>query len=144
MNSMTRKPYVATYTFEEWRGVTLYGDSRVEWLPPGDSRRPTYDPDPDAALARVHLSSGRLRRHAAGPTDEGDSYTSEEVEQGQDDDGKPCWVIQDESGGRDCDGNHARYWKGVSYGGLPRGAWLSPSTEVSASVYDQYARMAGY
>lgn len=137
------EPFVGTYTMSEWDHVTICGDARVEWLPPGDSRRPTYDGEPDKSLVRVYLHSGSLRRYQCEDTDEGHSYEHEVISEGEVGD-RPAWVIETENGGKDCDGAHARHWEGYSTGGLTDGAWYSPSTELSSSVYDQFAQMAGY
>lgn len=139
-----RNPYVATYTAEEWKGVTIHGDARVVKLPPEDSRRPGRDHDPGVVLYRLYLYSGRLHRYHAERHEEGHSYEQEEVEEGETLGGDPVWVILTENGGSDCDGPVTRYWKGRSPGGLAEGEWHSPSVEISSSVYDLYARMAGY
>lgn len=139
-----RNPYVGTYTAEEWKSVLFEGDARVVELPPGDARRPGHDPDPEVVLYRLYLYSGRLHRYHASLNEEGRSYEQEEIEEGETSEGWPMWVISTETGGTDCDGPHARYWKGTSPGGMVEGEWYSPSTEVSSSVYDLYARMAGY
>lgn len=138
-----RQPYVTTYTSSEWAGVTICGDAQVRWLTPGDARRPVCDPEPDKALVRVYLYGGNLRRYHCVNTDEGHSYEHETVSEGEVE-GEPAWIIETEDGGKDCDGAHARYWEGYSTGGLIEGAWHSPSVETDSSVYDQYARMAGY
>lgn len=139
----TPQPYVSTYTVDEWRGVTLCGSAQVEYIPPGDARRPACDPDPEAPLMRVYLHSGSMRRYHCANHDEGHSYEQEVISEGEMG-GAPAWIIETENGGKDCDGQHARYWEGYSTGGLEEGAWFSPSTETKAEVYDQYARMAGY
>lgn len=139
----TPQPYVSTYTDTEWRGVTLHGDATVTYLPPGDTRRPAYDPDPGVALVRVTLHGGRLQRYTASRHEEGVSYEQEEIHLGEVG-GAPAWIIETENGGKDCDGQHACYWEGYSTGGLIEGAWFSPSTETKAEVYDQFAQMAGY
>lgn len=138
-----RQPYVTTYTLDEWQHVVILGEARLEWLAPLDGRRPACDPDPERSLVRVYLASGNLRRYQCANTDEGHSYEHEVVSEGEVN-GAPVWIIETEDGGKDCDGSHARYWEGYSTGGLIEGAWYSPSTETSSSVYDQYAQMAGY
>ena len=141
---MERQPYVSTYTRSEWDHVFLKGEARVEWLRPGDSRRPSNDHDPEVTLVRVWLQSGGLVRYTCVRHEEGHSYTREVIAEGEDTDGRPGWFIRDEEGGRDCDGHTARHWSGFSPGGLEAGGWSSPARQISTRFYDEYARAAGY
>lgn len=126
-----RRPYYLVLTKREIEGLVIDGRASIDLLPPGNTLRPTFDPEPEATLVAVMLHAGRMSLCRSQVDEEGPVVRSMDVHEAVDEQGNLGWALFDETKGKDCGGDYSWEWYGWSDGGIDSTRWLSDCREVS-------------